>query len=66
MSDTQEWVPWGGGRCPLTAGSVCDTQHRDGSLVYGRPVYANEIWDHFGTPCDIVAYRAALKERNDE
>ncbi len=65
-----EWVEFNGGRCPVDAGCVCDTKHRDGSVTTERLVHEAETWSHLGTPCDIVAYRnvraaAAMAERGE-
>lgn len=51
------WLPFAGGRCPLEAGTNFDAKHRDGSVTTNRTAYARAMWDHYGTACDIVAYR---------
>jgi hypothetical protein len=52
------WLPFAaGGRCPLEAGARFDAQHRDGKVTANRIANYNDRWDHYGTPCDIVAYR---------
>ena len=51
------WLLHGGGLCPLETGTNCDTKHRDGTVTFGRVANKFDRWKHYGTPCDIVAYR---------
>lgn len=53
------WIAHSGGGCPLSAGEKFDALHRDGIVTTSRTAQARERWDHYGAPCDIVAYRVA-------
>jgi hypothetical protein len=52
-----EWIRHEGGIPPLASGELFDCRHRDGSVSRGRTFCSRDLWDHLGTPCDIVAYR---------
>lgn len=56
-----KWIPHIGGNCPLKAGTEYSVKHRDGSLSHNRTAYSNDKWNHYGTPCDIVAYKVVNK-----
>lgn len=52
------WTDWAGGDMPVPPGVLIDVEYRNGT---GRVVRGGEvgaaIWDHLGTPGDIVRYR---------
>lgn len=65
--DEKEFIPWGGGECPVPLGTLVDVKHRDGDCYTrqkagfpeqddGEVGYA-EDWSHSNCPGDIIGYR---------
>lgn len=52
-----EWHTHAGGICPLKTGTRYSAKHRDGSITHDRTAHAMDRWQHYGSPCDIVAYK---------
>lgn len=61
-----EWINHAGGKVELPLGTIYDARHRDGSISIGRKIQwqTDGIWNHLGTPCDIVAYRVTQHAPN--
>lgn len=55
------WIEWGGGKCPVPAGSDIEIKMRDGTIGITRGMWraADYNWGHTGKQADweIVAYR---------
>jgi hypothetical protein len=55
-ADADGWIKWGGGECPLPAGTHHEVIFREGEVIdYDRP--EDWSWDHFDCPMNIIAYR---------
>lgn len=60
-----EWIEWGGGECPVPAGTLVDVRFRDGEKATGVPASINSVgrsrltlhWGISGKRSDIVEYR---------
>lgn len=50
------WVEWGGGPCPVAAGTFLMHRCRGSERVH-KALAGDVIWHHTGTASDIVAYR---------
>ncbi len=50
------WIEWKGGGCPVADGVKFDVKARDGRIWRSQD---SALWDHFGEPYDIVAWRLA-------
>lgn len=52
--DSDGWIEWNGGECPVDGDSVIDVKLSDGDEFFG----VDADWDwHQGSGCDIIAYR---------
>ncbi len=60
--DDYGWIPWLGGKCPVTSGTVVDYKLRP-SCIVGWSFFTdhaeNLSWNHTGKHSDIVAYRVS-------
>lgn len=66
-ADTDGWIEWAGGECPVPEGTLVDVKHRDGDFGYECLAGTQESmsegvalayrWSHAGTCGDIIAYR---------
>lgn len=61
-TDSDGWIPWNGGNCPVEGDVLVEVKFRDGTI--------NEIeearqwkWNHLGGESDIVAYRIVEKTK---
>jgi hypothetical protein len=58
LDDSDGWIEWKGGECPVPKGTLIDVKYDDG---YKRECKAGdnyaEDWSRTGHPRDIVAYR---------
>ena len=53
-TDSDGWIEWNGGECPVDGDSVIDVKLSDGDEFFG----VDADWDwHQGSGCDIIAYR---------
>lgn len=50
------WNEWKGGECPVADGVKFDVKTRDGRIWRSQD---SALWDHFGEPYDIIAWRLA-------
>ena len=63
--DTDGWIEWHGGECPVAKGTLVDVKHRDGNVHLNQsalldaplPNGCAEDWDNDGVSGDIIAYR---------
>lgn len=67
-ADADGWIEWGGGECPVEAGSIVDVRYRDGrenfhvkAMSYDRTGSIKSLsatcWGNINVGSDIVAYR---------
>jgi hypothetical protein len=72
--NTNYWITWNGGECPVPVGTLVDVKHRDGDIYYNQsaglklplPDGCAEDWGHSpsgGFVGDIVAYRVVQIKR---
>lgn len=54
--DANGWISWGGGECPVAAGTLVDVKLRNGQHLSYRHV-SDLSWDHINLQTDIIAYR---------
>jgi hypothetical protein len=53
--NTNNWITWNGGECPVPFGTLVDVQYRGGGETNNIP--ANFLrWDSLKLPGDVVAY----------
>lgn len=68
VRDADGWIEWGGGECPVEAGSIVDVRYRDGrenfhvkAMSYDRTGSIKSLsatcWGNINVGSDIVAYR---------
>jgi len=59
--NTDGWIPWSGGECPIADFVAHEVRFRDGTLFCEADAVASKWdWRHTGDKGDIVAYRAFL------
>ncbi|MHB8914934.1 MAG: hypothetical protein ACYC4K_03880 [Thiobacillus sp.] len=56
LAQSQPWVVWFGGECPVPDGVVFDFVDRDGDIERSG-LGSDYRWDHRESPGDIIAYR---------
>ena len=62
-ADSEGWIPWHGGECPVTDGTAVDFRMRDGEEIFSVDYPTKLDWSHSGTVrgsrggWEIVAYR---------
>lgn len=58
-TDTDGWIEWSGGKCPVPSGTLVDVKHRGGEVYQNKPALGdnNVRWSHVGSRGDIIAYR---------
>ena len=74
QADADGWIPWSGGECPITTGTVVDVKYRNGAIGAGLPANIHIVsskdhagpayWRADGMQNDIIAYRI-IKESNE-
>ena len=62
-----EWIEWGGGKCPVEKGTIVDVRYRDGLEISAIPANddvsesardaSRTFWRNHGSISDIIAYR---------
>lgn len=63
LDDSNGWVEWNGGECPVAEGTLIDQRLRDGREYFGSKVgqFGNStrpaFWRHDGDRAEVVAYR---------
>ena len=70
--DTDGWIEWNGGECPVNIGTLIDVKYRDGHLQLGcraktrcdTELYATTHWRNSGGSADIIAYRLHKPEQS--
>lgn len=57
--DADGWIPWKGGECPVDEKVLVEVKLRSGSAWIDQEAQmgADWLWDHYGGPDDIIAYR---------
>lgn len=66
-ADSDGWIEWHGGECPVGNDVLVDYRIRDGDgKVYTHSKPGHLRWDHKDWPGDIVAYRPHVKEKTEE
>lgn len=55
-AETEAWVEWAGGQCPVSKGVRFELKFRDGSLLSDASG-ERWSWSHKGKASDIIAYR---------
>lgn len=51
-----KWIPWAGGKCPVTPDTLVDTKFQDGNIF--KNLFAdNWDWEHAWGPDNIIAYK---------
>ena len=64
--DTDGWIEWYGGECPVAKGTLVDVKFRNGRIEDGTPAGEDNggysrmqaiDWSHHGFQSDIIAYR---------
>lgn len=75
VADEDGWIKWGGGECPVDAGTAVDVRYRNGKVAMNVPALQRR-W--FGSRCadswgrigghggDIVAYRLSKEASHAE
>lgn len=58
VNNSDDWIEWGGGLCPLLNGDNCEVRMRGGEIMHPAQPY-NLAWDHDGADKDIIFYRLA-------
>ena len=56
LADSDGWIEWGGGECPVKSDSIVDIRFRAGKEEKAMPAY-HWHWKHDGSHSDIIAYR---------
>ena len=63
-ADSEGWIPWNGGECPVPAGTECYVQFKDGVKKVGRcPEWWQ--WKHNMDDAEITCYRPILAEKEE-
>lgn len=63
LDDSDGWIEWNGGKCPVVEGTLIDQKLRDGRVYRGSRVgdFGNStrgiFWRHDGDGAEVVAYR---------
>jgi len=56
--DSDGWIPWNGGECPVAPLSLVKIRFRDGECDdNGCRIAGHLRWEHIDTPSDIVAFK---------
>jgi hypothetical protein len=63
-ADTDGWIQWSGGECPVPAGSVIDFRMRHNRMRSSSGVPEELRWTHEGIDGDIIAYRLQKSVRS--
>lgn len=62
-ADSEGWIPWHGGECPLPDDAKTEIKHRSGA--FEKPEKARHcIWSLHSKIYDIIAYRPTLSEQS--
>ena len=61
--DTDGWIEWNGGECPVDGNTVVDVIFRSGKSC--KDVAMQFCWASSGSPCDIIKYRIHKDEPED-
>lgn len=66
-TDTDGWIEWSGGKCPVPIGTLVDVKHRGGEVYQNKPALGdnNVRWSHVGSRGDIIAYRLHQSQEAD-
>ena len=65
VADSDGWIEWHGGKCPVPDRSMVDYRLRD-NLVFLETSAGRLRWGHENVQGDIVAYRKHVKEKTEE
>ena len=71
ITNSEGWIEWKGGRCPVEKGTLVDVKYRDGIEIFSLPALLNPpyeenntfrdasgaFWRKHGQRNDIIAYR---------
>lgn len=57
--DSEGWIPWHGGECPVPRDTMVDVQWRDGLASTRASLAGNVRWVHLGNNADVLLYRPA-------
>lgn len=78
LADSDGWIEWGGGECPVEEGTLVDVRYRDGQELStlpakGKPEGGRDasraFWHNDGNLNDIIAYRLhkpGIKSRTND
>lgn len=55
--NTCGWIPWDGGKCPLSDDTLVDVKLNGGDAIIRRERCDKLTWDHIYTYSNIIAYR---------
>ena len=55
VADSDGWIAWGGGECPLPSGTITEIARRDGYKAEDKAGYWR--WSIRGDASDLIAYR---------
>ena len=59
--DTDGWIPWAGGACPVSGNALIDITYRDGHIA--QCYRTDDLrWKHINSGGDIIAYRIVHPE----
>lgn len=61
-TESDGWIAWAGGECPVPFGTLVDVKHRDGDVYLKRPAGVTGgagDWSHTNDNGDIIAYRVS-------
>ena len=66
-ADSEGWIPWNGGECPLPASNQAEVKLQDGKQgsFDSIPLMTHRSWQKWNCGGDIVAYRPILAEKEE-
>jgi len=59
------WIPWSGGKCPVSPDTYVDVMFRNGSIFADTKPGSDQMWKHFNSAYDIVAWRMVHNGTNE-